>query len=154
MWSSRLYFITLSLVALTLIAPMAHLLELSRKIGMSGDEYLIVQKIYFGWAWLGSVIFLALVSTLTLAIVIRDDHLASLLAAGAFIGVACTQLVFWVYTFPVNRATRNWTILPDAWMALRRQWEYSHAASAILSLIAFLLLAASVVVRLGRGLPK
>src|SRR4051812_32015142 len=98
MWSTRLYFISLLLVAMTLIAPMAHLLELRAKIGMSADEYLIVQKIYFGWAWLGSVVVLALGSTLTLAVAVRDDRLASSLALAAFIAVASTQLVFWRYT--------------------------------------------------------
>jgi hypothetical protein len=42
-----------------------------------------------------------------------------------------------VFTQPVNRATRNWTVLPpENWQQLRRQWEYSHAASAVLNLIA------------------
>ena len=36
----------------------------------------------------------------------------------------------------VNEQTENWTMLPDNWAALRRQWEYSHAVSAILDLVA------------------
>jgi len=153
MWSTQLYLISLLLVALTLIAPAAHLLELPRKIVLAADEYLIVQQIYRGWAWLGSIVVLALIATLTLAIVVRSDHLASSLAVAALIGIASTQAVFWTYTFPVNRATQNWTILPYNWKALRRQWEYSHAVSALLNICAFLLLVASVVVWRDRCLP-
>jgi hypothetical protein len=46
-------------------------------------------------------------------------------------------VVFWAFTFPANRATRNWTQAPRHWEALRRKWEYSHAASAVLNLVAF-----------------
>jgi hypothetical protein len=70
-----------------------------------------------------------------------------LLAAAllAFLCILCTQIVFRVFTQPANRATRNWTVLPDNWMQLRKQWEYSHAGSAVLNLIAlFALLYAAV----------
>jgi hypothetical protein len=63
----------------------------------------------------------------------------------AFLCILATQIVFWVYTQPVNRATRNWTVLPEDWMQLRTRWEYSHGASAVLNLIAlFALLYAAV----------
>jgi hypothetical protein len=41
-----------------------------------------------------------------------------------------------VWTFPANQATANWTDMPDNWSELRRQWEYSHAANAVVMLIA------------------
>ena len=63
----------------------------------------------------------------------------------AFLCILGTQIVFWVFTQPVNRATRNWTVLPENWVQLRNHWEYSHAASAVLNLIAlFALLYAAV----------
>lgn len=52
-----------------------------------------------------------------------------------------TQVVFWTFTFPVNQVTENWTVLPANWTDLRSQWEYSHATSAALNLIAFIALA-------------
>jgi hypothetical protein len=55
--------------------------------------------------------------------------------------------VFWTFTFPANQQTSNWTVLPENWMALRAQWEYSHAASAVLNLIALIALIFSVLVR-------
>jgi len=54
--------------------------------------------------------------------------------------------VFWSLTFPVNQQTHNWTVLPETWMALRAQWEYSHAASAVLNLVALIALILSALV--------
>src|SRR6266550_2992731 len=39
-------------------------------------------------------------------------------------------IVFLVFTFPANRQTANWTVLPENWQELRRRWEYSHAVGA------------------------
>ena len=44
-----------------------------------------------------------------------------------------TQVVFWVFAYPMNVASRNSTIVPEPFEAARRQWEYSHAASAVLT---------------------
>jgi hypothetical protein len=52
--------------------------------------------------------------------------------------------VFWTFTFPANQQTDNWTVLPENWTTLRMHWEYSHAAGAVLNLIAFIALAFSV----------
>jgi hypothetical protein len=37
----------------------------------------------------------------------------------------------------VNTVTDNWTVHRPDWAALRRQWEYSHAANAAITLAAF-----------------
>ena len=54
------------------------------------------------------------------------------------------QALFWIYTYPANQATGNWTQLPTEWMTLRAEWEYSHAAGAVLTLTAFVFLVLSV----------
>ena len=38
-------------------------------------------------------------------------------------------------TYRVTQQTRNWTMLPENWLALREQWEYSHAAGAGLNVL-------------------
>ena len=43
---------------------------------------------------------------------------------------------FFVWTYPANVATANWTEVPAGWEALRTQWEYSHAATAVLIFLA------------------
>jgi len=44
--------------------------------------------------------------------------------------------IFFVSVFPANVATDFWTTIPDDWQTLRRQWEYGHAASALLTFVA------------------
>ncbi|HYX63993.1 MAG TPA: DUF1772 domain-containing protein [Burkholderiales bacterium] len=131
-------FLSLLFVALALAPAMAHLLELPNKIGLSRDEYLTVQHIYNGWALLGFVVYSAIFSTLALALLTLRRRGEFGYALTAFLCLVGTQVVFWWFTFPANRATANWTVLPDNWIALRTQWEYSHAASAVLDLVALL----------------
>jgi len=140
-------FLSLLFCALALAPALAHLLELPNKMGLSRDEYLVVQQIYRGWALLGIVVFGALLSTLALAIAVRKRAGEFGPALTAFLCIAGTQAVFWIFTFPMNQQTANWTILPDAWAALRMQWEYSHAASAILNLAALIAVIISVLTR-------
>ena len=64
-------FFSLLFAALALAPALAHLLELPNKLGLSRNDYLIVQQIYWGWALLGIVVFGALLSTLTLTILVR-----------------------------------------------------------------------------------
>jgi hypothetical protein len=131
-------FLSLVFVALALGPALAHLLELPNKIGLSRDEYLVVQQIYRGWALLGFVVIPALLSTLALAVLVRRRPGEFGPALTAFLALLGSQVVFWTFTFPANQQTANWTMLPDNWAALRRQWEYSHAAAAILDLVALL----------------
>lgn len=69
---------------------------------------------------------------------------AILADGGAGACIAAALAVFFAFTFPANQATANWTVLPDDWEALRRQWEYSHAAAAVLYVLAVALLTLSL----------
>lgn len=133
-------FFSLLFVALALAPSAAHLLELPNKIGLARDDYLTVQQIYSGWSLLGFVVFGALLSTLALTVLSWRRGRQFLLASAAFGCVVGTQLVFWAFTYPMNEVTRNWTVLPEVWQPLRAQWEYSHAAAALLNLAALILL--------------
>lgn len=140
----RLYFIAFVFVALALGPALAHLFALPNKIGLDEARYFTVQQIYAGWALLGIVVIGALLSTLALAVALRRDRGPALWALIAFLCIAGTQLIFWSFTFPANQATVNWTEVPANWQALRAQWEYSHAASAVLNLVAMIVLVLSV----------
>jgi len=126
---------------------MAHLLELPNKINLSREDYLKVQQIYRGWALLGFVVVGALLPTLALTITVRHERTAFILALIAFLCIAGTQVIFWIYTYPANQATNNWTMLPENWAELRRRWEYSHATSAVLNLVALVMLILSFLAR-------
>ncbi|HLS85237.1 MAG TPA: DUF1772 domain-containing protein [Burkholderiales bacterium] len=140
-------FLSLLFAALAMAPALAHLLELPNKIGLPREDYLTVQQIYSGWALLGVVVIGALLTTLYYVIVVRGRRRAFAFALLGLLCLAGTQLVFWTFTFPTNQATENWTVLPENWAALRAQWEYSHAASAILNMAAFVLLLLSVLVK-------
>jgi hypothetical protein len=137
-------FLSLLFCSLALAPAMAHLLELPNKIGLPRDAYLTVQHIYDGWALLGFVVYGAIFSTLALAVLTRRRGREFAYALTAFLCMVGTQAIFWSFTFPANRASANWTMLPDDWLALRAQWEYSHAASALLNLAALLAVILSV----------
>jgi hypothetical protein len=133
-------FISLLSTALSMAAGFAHLLELPHKLQLTGQEYLTVQQIYRGWAWLGIVIFTALFSNLCLTIRSRRDRTMFRHSLTAFLCIVGAQILFWLFTFPVNQETQNWTILLPDWQQLRSRWEYSHAAGAVLNLIAVIAL--------------
>jgi len=145
MSSRGLRFASLFFVALALMASGAHLLALPNKIDLSGPDYLIVQQIYRGWAWLGIVIAGAIVTIALAAWSARDRNdvfQPTLLALALILG---TQALFWIFNFPANQDTHNWTTLPSHWESLRRQWEYAHAGSALLTLGAMAALVHAVV---------
>ena len=142
-----IYFIALFFVAVALGPALAHLLELPNKIDLTREEYLTVQQIYRGWALLGIVVAGALVSTLLLSVMVRNQRKAFLFALIAFLCIVGTQVVFWTYTYPANQVTNNWTMLPENWRDLRQQWEYSHATSAGLNLMALIAVILSVLAR-------
>lgn len=138
------YFLALISISLVLGPSAAHLLELPNKIGLSEERYFIVQGIYRGWALLAVVVVASLVTTLTLAVLLRKQRVPMLWAVLALVCIVGAQILFWIYTFPANQATNNWTEVPPNWEMLRSQWEYSHAAAALLNLTAMVALILSV----------
>jgi hypothetical protein len=140
-----LQFLSIALTALALVPSAAHLFALPNKISMTRDAYFVAQSIYRGWALFGIIIFPACATLLALAYTVRTDaasrNLALLALALLLIGLA----VFFTWTFPANQATHNWEIVPENWQTLRAQWEYSHAANAVLTFLALCCVIASVV---------
>ena len=137
-------FAAILFTALALGPALGHLLELPNKIELSRDDYLTVPQIYRGWALLGFVVVAALVSTIALAIIVRHRVRELTLAVVALACIVGTQILFWIFTYPANQQTKNWTLLPEHWMALRAQWEYSHGASAVHNLLALIALIALI----------
>jgi hypothetical protein len=131
---SLVEFLAVVLTALALAPGMAHVMELPNKLPMTREAYLIVQRVYRGWNLLAFVVIGALIATLILVFSVDGDAFVPALIG--FLAIVATQIVFWVFTFPVNRLTRNWTRVPDDWQRLRDRWEFSHAASAVLNFIA------------------
>ncbi|MBQ0820799.1 DUF1772 domain-containing protein [Microvirga sp. HBU67558] len=128
-----LRLIALSLTVIILLPSGAHLLELPGKIGLDRNAYFIVQQIYAGWALFSIPIAAALVANRALALTERRRDPGAARAAMCSVGLILMSLVvFFIWVFPANQATANWTQIPDNWETLRRQWEYGHLASAII----------------------
>lgn len=142
-------FFSLLFVGLTLAPGLAHVLQLPNKMSLSGEDYLRVQQLYAGWALLGVVVLGALISTFVLTVLVRARLRQFALACIAFGSVLVTQVIFWMFTFPVNQETHNWTTLPVNWMTLRECWEYSHATAAVFDLIAFIAIVLAVLAAVG-----
>lgn len=100
-----LRFASLLFAVLAFAPAAAHLLELRNKIGLSREQYLVVQQIYRGWAWPGIVVFGALLSTLAITVLRIRRRLAFGLPLTAFLCIAGTQALFWTFTYPANAQT-------------------------------------------------
>lgn len=129
-----LRFFAVLLTGLALIAPGAHLYEIANKMVLAKSEYVVVQKIYIGW-WLAGLL-LPLALGVDLALAYWEKNLLALAAAALLL---TNLVIFYFFTYPVNVATQNWTLMPDNWEALRTQWEYSHAVNAGVTFSAFCL---------------
>jgi hypothetical protein len=67
----------------------------------------------------------------------RREPSAARWALASAVLIAVSLVVFFTWTFPANQATANWTQRTEPWEALRREWEYSHAANAMIVFAAF-----------------
>ena len=123
-------------VAICLIPAGAHFFELVNKMSLSTAEYITTQKIYAGWSFFGVAIIAAIVFTLTHTLMVRAKRTAFLLSLTALLCLGATQVIFWTFTYPMNAATNNWTVIPQDFEAARLQWEYSHAVNAVLTFVA------------------
>ena len=137
MWQRIAGFLSLVLTALLLAPSLAHLASLPNKIGMDQSDYFAAQQVYRGWALFGFVIFGALLANLWLGITLGRERVPRLLAFFAAACIAASLAVFFIWTYPANVATQNWTSAPPDWEQLRRQWEYAHAFDAVLAFAAF-----------------
>src|SRR5215472_7462478 len=124
------------LTALALVPSGAHLAAQPNKIAMEQEAYFVAQQVYAGWALFGIVMFGALTVNLAHTIVLRKLGRSFGLALASFLLIAATFAIFFVWTFPTNQATNNWTVVSTNWNELRSQWEYSHATNAVVTLAA------------------
>lgn len=128
-------FLAIVLTALALVPVAAHLFAVPNKIDLAQTQYFVVQNIYRGWWLFGLAPFGALATNLLLTILMRHQRGPFRLALAGFLCIAATLAIYFTWTEPANKATNSWTVVPDNWIALRAQWEYSHAVNAIITFI-------------------
>jgi hypothetical protein len=124
------------LTALALVPSGAHLFALPNKIGLTQEEYFVAQSLYRGWALFGIVLISALAANVALSIVFHGQGMSFYLAGAAALCMGVTLAIFFIWIYPVNQMTNNWTVVPDNWTALRLQWEASHVMNAAITFLA------------------
>jgi hypothetical protein len=107
-----------------------------------------VQRIYDGWNRLAYLLAVELAGIVALIVIHWREPAVLRPVAVALACLIAAQAVFWIWTFPANAVTGNWTIQPENWEELRADWEYSHLAGAVFQTSA---MAALVVGVLRRG---
>jgi membrane protease YdiL (CAAX protease family) len=147
-----LRLLTLALTAVVLVPSWAHLFEMPHKITLDREAYFTVQAIYAGWAWFVIPIIAAIVLNGALfAIERRRNRVTARAALISALLIIASLGVFFVWVFPANQATVNWTQVPDNWQELRRQWEYGHAANALIVFVALLATGRAILMSPAKG---
>jgi len=137
------------LASAVMLGPaLAHAIELPTKMNLPRNEYFIVQQLYRGWDQFSLLLVVQLISLLAAAYLSRHERRVLIPASLAVLFLLGSQVPFWTYAHPADVATANWTMQPDNWITLRRQWEFSQAAGASLQLLSMICLIVAVVSRL------
>jgi hypothetical protein len=135
----------LAIVLTALVPAGAHLFSMPNKITLAQDQYFIAQSIYRGWSLFGAVLFGAVVANFAAAMLVFYQGKPFALAGLAVICIGLSLVIFFIWTYPANVATNNWTQAPRNWEMLRSQWEYSHAANAVIVFVGFCAATLSVI---------
>jgi len=141
-------WLTIMFTALSLAPALGHLLEMPAKMTYDGALWLkLQQSLYGAFGTFGGAFEMgAVITTIVLVILVRDRRPAFSWTLAAAICMVAANAAYWVVLAPIN-ATIAGTVpgtLPTDWMGLRDQWEYTHAARAVLQMIALGALAFSV----------
>lgn len=145
-------FITTMLTALSAAMAFAHLLELPPKMRYEARLYVTVQKsLYQLSGTIGAVFEVgAVLSSPLLAYRVRQRQPDFTLSVVAALCMIVSHALYWLLVEPVNATMRGWSAdaVPTDWTRLRKQWELTHAARAILMLFGLGALVASNVLEM------
>lgn len=154
-------FITLLLAALAMTMESAHVLELPQKMQYDGSLYTTVNgTLYRYFAIVGGAYQLgSIIAATVLAFLLRGRHRAF---TWAVIGAACLWLAFGVWLGVVNPVNLEIAgvmqsspeAVPTVWLALRKRWEYGHAAGFAIQLIGFVALLLSMLAEIPQAPPE
>ncbi|KUO55768.1 MAG: hypothetical protein APF80_13340 [Alphaproteobacteria bacterium BRH_c36] len=139
--------VALLATAVALGGALAHAFEHPTKIGMTREHCFIVQRAYDGWKQLAYVLAVELAGILAVIVLYRSQRAVFWAALTALGFLVTAQVIFWVWTYPANVATEQWTAQPANWEALRLQWEYSHLAGAAFQVLTMAALIVAVLQR-------
>jgi hypothetical protein len=158
-----LQILTILAIAIAMALALAHALELPGKMRLSQDAYYAMQPIYYpGFTIAGISEPIGILLTIVLLFMTPLSSANFWLTLVALLGLIGMQVVYWLFTHPVNKfwledeklssigasffsfgANRDNTS-PVSWTKLRNRWEYSHVARAGLGFTSLLSLVIAV----------
>jgi hypothetical protein len=141
--------VTIMLTSLSMAAAFAHLLEMPAKLNYDGWLWLtLLQTLYPpGFGTVGAFCEVAAVlMAVVLAVLVRHREPAFRWTLLGALCLVAAHAAFWTLVAPVNATLLPLTpeTLPADWTELRNQWEYTHAARALLQIVALAALVYSV----------
>jgi hypothetical protein len=150
--------ITIMFTALSMGMALCHLLEMPAKMTYDGTLWLtLLQTLYGAFGTIGALIEVgAVVTAVVLTFLVRHRRPAF---GWTFVGALClvaAHLAWWIWVAPVNATMAPLTpeTLTADWMRLRDQWEYTHAARAVLQIIALAALVFSILLEIPADLSR
>lgn len=142
-------FFTITFASLSMAMAFCHLLQMPPRMRYDGAQWIATQGLFHMFGTIGAAIevgalFLAIV--LSLALWRRRPAFQWTLFGTACLLVA--HLAWWIFIAPVNNVIATWTpeTIPSDWMWWRSQWEYTHAARALVDILGLSALVISVLV--------
>lgn len=134
-----LHFVAVMLASLSMPMAFAHLLEMPPRLEWDAPLWIrttVTGEVFGLFGTVGAVIeTTAWIAALVLALALRDrpGPAFGLAAAGAALLMAA-YAAWWLFVFPANQVHAAWTpeTYPPDWERWRNQWEYAHAARAVL----------------------
>jgi hypothetical protein len=135
-------FVTLMLTAFSMGMAFCHLMEMPARLNYAPALWSRVTNIegtyrLFGPSVGASIEGGASITAVILSILVRKRRPAFVLTQVGAACMAAAQVAWWLFIFPVNSRMVDWApeSLPENFKELRDQWEYTHAARAILQIV-------------------
>jgi hypothetical protein len=159
-----LQILTVMVAAVAMALALAHALELPGKMRLSKDAYYAMQPIYYPGFTIGGGLGEAggTILTIILLFLTPSGSTDFWLVLVALLGLLGMQVVYWIFTHPVNKFWLRDEKLsgmgagffslgknkekprPVSWTELRDRWEYSHLARAALAFVSLLALVIAI----------
>lgn len=150
-------FLTIMFVSLSMAPAMCHLLEMPAKMAYDGVFWLKISQTLYGprFGTVGAFFEVgAVITSIILVFMVRHHKPAF---AWSILGGICMVAIhasFWIWIAPVNEKIAAMTpeSLPTDWIALRYQWECTHAARAYLHIVAICAFIISILIESKNGI--
>ncbi len=145
-------FITLMLASLSLSLSMTHLLELPQRMQFEQTlwiEVTVVENVYRLFGSVGSVFEIgAILAAVGLAFLVRKHGPVFYWTLGGALLMALALASWIIFVAPINAELAKWLTnpVPADWTRYRDQWEYAHAANAVIKIMGLGALLVSVLI--------